>query len=171
MTSDMLESNSISADGLAMAEAYLEHIGVKRRSGRYKFGSGERPYQGLSKGQIRKIKKGKDPYIKPQKPKSISEMTDDELQAAINRLRLEQTLQQMMPKEPTPAPKEHKFRDWSFKVGKGILEKSVDNIGTQGLTYALGTAINKAVNKRDEHGRLIEIVNPRKGQGSEKKDK
>lgn len=154
----------MTADGLALAEDYLEHIGVKRRSGRYKFGSGERPYQGLSKGQIRKIKKGKEPYIdkKPKKPKSISEMTDEEIKQRIERLKLEQTLKQLIPADPPP--KESELKKLTKKVGLGILEKSVDNIGTQGLTYALGTAVNRALNVRDANGKLVEIVNPRKGQ-------
>ena len=67
-----------------------------------------------------------------------------------------------MPKEPPP--KESELKKLAKKVGMGVLEKSLDNIGTQGLTYFLGTAVNKAVNKRDEHGNLVEIVNPKKGQ-------
>lgn len=156
----------MTTDGITQATEILEHIGVKRRSGRFPFGSGDRPYQGVSKGLARKLKKqakrGKlDAPDKP-KPKSISEMTDDEIKAKIERLRLEQTLSQLMPKDPPP--KESEFKKLAKKVGTGILEKSLDNIGTQGLTYALGTALNKAVNLRDEKGNLVEIVNPRKGQ-------
>ena len=156
----------MTTDGMTQATEMLEHIGVKRRSGRYPFGSGDRPYHGVSKGLARKLKKqakrGKleDP-TKP-KSKSISEMTDDEIKAKIERLRLEQTLSQLMPKEPPP--KESELKKLAKKVGLGVLEKSVDNIGTQGLTYLLGTAVNKAVNKRDAKGELVEIVNPRKGQ-------
>ena len=47
----------MTTDGITQATEILEHIGVKRRSGRYKFGSGERPYQGVSKGLARKLKK------------------------------------------------------------------------------------------------------------------
>lgn len=156
----------MTADGITQATEILEHIGVKRRSGRFPFGSGDRPYQGVSKGLARKLKKqakrGKlDEPGKP-KPKSISEMTDDEIKAKIERLRLEQTLSQLMPKEPPP--KESEMKKLAKKVGMGVLEKSLDNVGTQGLTYFLGTALNKAVNQRDEKGNLVEIVNPRKGQ-------
>ena len=156
----------MTTDGMTQATEILEHIGVKRRSGRYKFGSGERPYQGVSKGLARKLKKqakqGKLEDPNKQKPKSISEMTDDEIKAKIERLRLEQTLSQLMPKDPPP--KESELKKLAKKVGLGVLEKSLDNIGTQGLTYFLGTAVNKAVNKRDEKGNLVEIVNPKKGQ-------
>lgn len=34
-----------------MNENYLAHYGIKRRSGRYPYGSGERPYQGISKAK------------------------------------------------------------------------------------------------------------------------
>ena len=156
----------MTTDGMTQATEILEHIGVKRRSGRYPFGSGDRPYQGVSKGLARKLKKqakqGKLEDPSKQKPKSISEMTDDEIKAKIERLRLEQTLSQLMPKEPPP--KENELKKLAKKVGLGILEKSLDNIGTQGLTYFLGDAVNKAVNKRDEKGNLVEIVNPKKGQ-------
>ena len=153
-------------DGMTEATEILEHIGAKRRSGRFPFGSGERPYQGVSKGLARKLKKqakqGKLEDPNKPKPKSISEMTDDEIKAKIERLRLEQTLAQLMPKDPPP--KESELKKLAKKVGMGVLEKSLDNVGTQGLTYFLGTAINKAVNKRDENGNLVEIVNPKKGQ-------
>ena len=156
----------MTTNGIAQATEILEHIGVKRRSGRYPFGSGDRPYQGVSKGLARKLKKqakrGKLGEPDKPKPKSISEMTDDEIKAKIERLRLEQTLSQLMPKEPPP--KESELKKLAKKVGMGVLEKSLDNIGTQGLTYFLGTAVNKAVNKRDEKGNLVEIVNPKKGQ-------
>lgn len=152
--------------GMTQATEILEHIGVKRRSGRYPFGSGDRPYQGVSKGLARKLKKkakqGKLEDPNKQKPKSISEMTDDEIKAKIERLRLEQTLSQLMPKDPLP--KESELKKLAKRVGLGVLEKSLDNIGTQGLTYFLGDAVNKAVNKRDEKGNLVEIVNPKKGQ-------
>ena len=156
----------MTTDGMTQATEILEHIGVKRKSGRYPFGSGDRPYQGVSKGLARKLKKkakqGKLEDPNKQKPKSISEMTDDEIRAKIERLRLEQTLSQLMPKDPPP--KESELKKLAKKVGMGVLEKSLDNIGTQGLTYFLGTAVNKAVNKRDEKGNLVEIVNPKKGQ-------
>ena len=156
----------MTTDGMTQATEILEHIGVKRRSGRYKFGSGERPYQGVSKGLARKLKnqakRGKLEDPNKPKPKSISEVTDDEIKAKIERLRLEQTLLQLMPKDPPP--KESELKKLAKKVGMGVLEKSLDNIGTQGLTYFLGTAVNKAVNKRDEKGNLVEIVNPKKGQ-------
>lgn len=150
----------MTTDGMTQATEILEHIGVKRRSGRYPFGSGDRPYQGVSKGLARKLKKkakqGKPEDPNKQKPKSISEMTDDEIRAKIERLRLEQTLSQLMPKDPPPKGSE--IKKLAKKVGLSILEKSVDAVGTQGLTRILANSVNKAVNKRDENGNLVEVI-------------
>ena len=150
----------MTTDGMTQATEILEHIGVKRRSGRFPFGSGERPYQGVSKGLARKLKKqakrGKLEDLNKQKPKSISEMTDDEIRAKIERLRLEQTLSQLMPKDPPPKGSE--IKKLAKKVGLSILEKSVDAVGTQGLTRILANSVNKAVNKRDENGNLVEVI-------------
>lgn len=150
----------MTTDGMTQATEILEHIGVKRRSGRYPFGSGDRPYQGVSKGLARKLKKkakqGKLEDPNKQKPKSISEMTDDEIRAKIERLRLEQTLSQLMPKDPPPKGSE--LKKLAKKVGLSILEKSVDAVGTQGLTRILANSVNKAVNKRDENGNLVEVI-------------
>ena len=150
----------MTTDGMTQATEILEHIGVKRRSGRYPFGSGDRPYQGVSKGLARKLKKkakqGKLEDLNKPKPKSISEMTDDEIRAKIERLRLEQTLSQLMPKDPPPKGSETK--KLAKKVGLSILEKSVDAVGTQGLTRILANSVNKAVNKRDENGNLVEVI-------------
>ena len=150
----------MTTNGMTQATEILEHIGVKRRSGRYPFGSGDRPYQGVSKGLARKLKKkakqGKLEDPNKQKPKSISEMTDDEIRAKIERLRLEQTLSQLMPKDPPPKGSE--IKKLAKKVGLSILEKSVDAVGTQGLTRILANSVNKAVNKRDENGNLVEVI-------------
>ena len=150
----------MTTDGMTQATEILEHIGVKRRSGRYPFGPGDRRYQGVSKGLARKLKKkakqGKFEDPNKQKPKSISEMTDDEIRAKIERLRLEQTLSQLMPKDPPPKGSE--IKKLAKKVGLSILEKSVDAVGTQGLTRILANSVNKAVNKRDENGNLVEVI-------------
>ena len=150
----------MTTDGMTQATGILAHIGVKRKSGRYPFGSGDRPYQGVSKGLARKLKKkakqGKLEDPNKQKPKSISEMTDDEIRAKIERLRLEQTLSQLMPKD-TP-PKGSEIKKLAKKVGLSILEKSVEAFGTKGLTRILANSVNKAVNKRDENGNLVEVI-------------
>lgn len=39
-----------------MSDNYLAHYGIKRRSGRYPWGSGDRPYQGETFRERRQIK-------------------------------------------------------------------------------------------------------------------
>lgn len=58
---------------------HLAHFGVKRKSGRYPWGSGERPYQGDAQGG--------GSYSKESK--SIKEFSNEELKSSIERLKLE----------------------------------------------------------------------------------
>ena len=91
--------------------------------------------------------------------KSIKDMTDEEIQAKIDRLQLEKRLTDLMktevPKEPTK--KTSKGKDFVMDV----VEKSGKNVLTQLTTYAMGTAINKVfANVYDDKS----IINPKKGQ-------
>ncbi len=87
--------------------------------------------------------------------KTAKTMTDEELREKINRLQLEKQYASLM-KEVNP-PKSTRGKDFVTRV----LEKSGENITTQLTTYAMGTAVNKAL------GGLLgddAIVNPKKGQ-------
>lgn len=94
------------------------------------------------------------PKTKPVK-KSLKDMSDDELRATLNRIDMEKRYSDLT------APKEQK------RVSKGkafiadVLEKSGKNIATQFVTYAFGTAVNKAFS---ETFKDAQIVNPKKGQ-------
>lgn len=89
------------------------------------------------------------------KKKKLSEMSEEELNKEIDRMRLEKTYKQLI-SELNPK-----------KVSKGkqfvlrVLEKSGENIATQLATYVFGTAVNNAASKfvKDK-----KIVNPKKGQ-------
>ena len=87
--------------------------------------------------------------------KSISEMSEEELNKKIDRMRLEKTYKQLT-SELNPK-----------KVSKGkqfvlrVLEKSGENIATQLVTYTMGTAVNKIASKFVDDDK---IVNPKKGQ-------
>ena len=91
------------------------------------------------------------------KPKKVSEMSNEELQSAIDRMNLEV---QYRSKYSELNPK---------KVSRGkklvtdILETSVKNIGTQAATWALGVAVNNLINRATE-GKYTDAVNPKKGQ-------
>lgn len=69
----------------------LVHYGMKERSGRYPYGSGDDPFQrikrsGFSKNQKKKIIKKAQQEIRE---KSVSEMTDKELRTRTERMKLE----------------------------------------------------------------------------------
>ena len=102
----------------------------------------------------KKLKKASSKVEAPKK-KTISEMSEEELNKMIDRMRLEKTYKQLI-SELNPK-----------KVSKGkqfvlrVLEKSGENIATQLATYVFGTAVNNAASKFVEDKK---IVNPKKGQ-------
>ncbi len=119
------------------------------------------------KGKPRKSSKKKsvkdeinEEVEKRKKRKSASEMTDEEINAAINRLRLEQTYNQLM---ASMSPKEQKKAESKAKklIGE-IAYSSFKNIGTQAATYATGAAVNKIARKVFNIN--FDIVNPKAGQ-------
>ena len=72
-------------------ENYLAHYGIKMRSGRYPYGSGDDPYQRIKRSGFSKNKKKKIIQKAKQevREKSVSEMTDKEIQTRIARMKLE----------------------------------------------------------------------------------
>jgi len=82
------------------------------------------------------------------KRKTARTMTTEELQQRINRMKME--------KEYNSLLKETRKLNAGADFASKVLKKSGENIATQYVTYAMGTAINKAMNKN--------VVNPKKGQ-------
>lgn len=84
-------------------EHELYHYGIKRRSGRYPYGSGERPYQGEPTMQKSSwlVKKQRANDIK-----RVRTLSDGELRKKIDRLKLEQELKNLTTKDLSPAKKE-----------------------------------------------------------------
>lgn len=84
------------------------------------------------------------------KPRTVKDLTDDELRTRINRLEMEKRYKDLVKSSETK------------KVSKGkafvidVLEKSGKNIASQVTTYAMGSIVNKIAGKT--------IVNPKKGQ-------
>lgn len=89
------------------------------------------------------------------KKKSVHDLTDDELNAAIKRIELEKRYADLT--KPAEQKKSNKGRAFVADV----LEKSGKNIATQLTTYAFGTLVNKAFAKYTGDDA---IVNPKKGQ-------
>lgn len=89
------------------------------------------------------------------KKKSVHELTDEELNAAIKRIELEKRYADLT--KPAEQKKSNKGRAFVADV----LEKSGKNVATQLTTYAFGTLVNKAFAKYTGDDA---IVNPKKGQ-------
>lgn len=148
-----------------MNDNYLEHYGIPRRSGRYPWGSGSRPFQGdspaaKSSGKTKTSgKSGKTGLFKKEKTKTrsseedLSEISSEELQKKINRIQLEKQYRDLTTK-PKTVSKGRQILD-------SILESSSKNIGTQLATYLMGNMVNSVAKA---FGSEADIVNPKKGQ-------
>lgn len=148
-----------------MNNNYLEHIGMPRRSGRYPWGSGKRPFQGdsaaaKSSGSTKSSgKSGKTGLFKKGKTKSksseedLSEISSEELQKKISRIQLEKQYRDLTTKPKTVSK--------GRQVLDSILESSSKNIGTQLATYLMGNMVNSVAKAL---GSEVDIVNPKKGQ-------
>lgn len=148
-----------------MNDNYLEHYGIPRRSGRYPWGSGSRPFQGdspaaKSSGKTKTSgKSGKTGLFKKGKTKTesseedISEISSEELQKKINRIQLEKQYRDLTTKPKTVSK--------GRQILNSILESSSKNIGTQLATYLMGNMVNSVAKAL---GSEADIVNPKKGQ-------
>ena len=148
-----------------MNDNYLEHYGIPRRSGRYPWGSGSRPFQGDSpaakssgktktSGKSRKtglFKKGKTKTKSSEE--DLSEISSEELQKKINRIQLEKQYRDLTTKPKTVSK--------GRQILNSILESSSKNIGTQLATYLMGNMVNSVAKA---FGSEADIVNPKKGQ-------
>ena len=148
-----------------MNDNYLEHYGIPRRSGRYPWGSGSRPFQGdsavaKSSGKAGSSgKSGKTGLFKKEKTKTrsseedLSEISSEELQKKINRIQLEKQYRDLTTKPKTVSK--------GRQILNSILESSSKNIGTQLATYLMGNMVNSVAKA---FGSEADIVNPKKGQ-------
>ena len=148
-----------------MNDNYLEHYGIPRRSGRYPWGSGSRPFQGdspaaKSSGKTKTSgKSGKTGLFKKGKTKTesseedISKISSEDLQKKINRIQLEKQYRDLTTKPKTVSK--------GRQILNSILESSSKNIGTQLATYLMGNMVNSGAKAL---GSEADIVNPKKGQ-------
>lgn len=113
----------------------------------------EKELRGESKTSQMKQKIAENKASKPKT--SVKEMTDEELNKAIERMRLEKTYNQLVSElNPDKTAKGSSFV-------KKVIEKSGENIATQATTYALGKLTNKAIEALTGEK---DAVNPKKGQ-------
>lgn len=92
----------------------------------------------------------------PSKNKKISEMSNEEIQAKIDRLNLEQKLKNL---ESPENPKSETGK--GKKIVEEILTNSAKNIGSQVGSYLMGTIANKVLENVEGDPKAI---NPKKGQ-------
>lgn len=101
--------------------------------------------------------------------KSIKDMTDEEIQARIDRLNLENEYKELMNSKSseTNANDKRTGREYVHDIVRKIGQNTLENIGTQAANHVLGAIINKAagVDSSDKDNR---IVNPQKGQADKK---
>lgn len=81
----------------------------------------------------------------------LRKLSDSEIQNRINRLTLEKRYRELIQSDSGK-----KSVSKGKQIAKEILENSTKNIGSQLVTYMMGTAVNKMAKK--------DIVNPKKGQ-------
>lgn len=126
---------------------YLAHYGIpKMRWGFRRYQNKDGSLTALGKKRLQQLQEAdrKSEPKAPTKSKSIKikDMTDEELAAKISRLKMEQTLKELM-KEPTNGKPNAKSKGKEFVMD--VLNKSGKNIATQVVTYGMGKLVNKAL--------------------------
>ena len=148
----ILANKQKTADKLAKMESMKKEIEEQKRTMKGKSKSGDDDDTGMKNEN--NSRHGESSNSVPRH-KSAKKMTDEELNAAINRLQLEQRYNQLT--APANEEKESKGKKWAMD----ILEKSGTNIATQTMTYIMGTAVNKVLSSMVDDKQAI---NPKKGQ-------
>lgn len=138
----------------------LEHTGVKRRSGRYPYGSGDRPFQGESASRRKELKEerkatraakrdekrirkasAKAPYSR----KVIKSLSDEEIQKRIDRLNLEKRLRDLQKGEISKGRKalEDILEYAATETGKEIAKKAGVYMSKKLIGKAFGEEIER----------------------------
>ena len=156
---------------MIIIETYLIHYGVGHdkggHSGRYPWGSGENPEVKLARKQAKQAKKEAKEKAKAEKlnakfdkastkirrgkkvdknvdtlKETMSKMTDEELRAKIDRLRLEGTYTQLLREaNPQKVSAGHKF----INNMKDNLARDVPNVLSTKLKDAIGTKLDQVI--------------------------
>lgn len=91
--------------------------------------------QAKADARIAKAKKKYGPKETPPKPKSISEMSDQEIRDKIARIDLENSLKSRLPAAPTS--KESAGKEFTARMMKNMIEPAVTNAGKELLEKTL----------------------------------
>lgn len=156
-------------------EDTLIHYGIKRRSGRYPWGSGENPYQSEKSPphqSARKTKKEKPPPdpVKMKrkemiKSKNLHNMSPEDLQKMINRLKQEKELKNLV--EADIAPGKKVIKEVMADVGKQTAKEVLAGSVRYGIYYALQDRETRKFNSED----LARAIYPKLKTDEKKKKK
>lgn len=132
-------------------------LGMKWGQRRYQNKNGTLTPLGKKRNRTRDVADIVKEEPKKRKKKKLSEMSDEELQARIERMKKEKEyLDLSKATGHKTVSKGRKFVDLLGDSSYRIIQKSYENIGTQAVAYLGGVAVNKMAGN--------EIVNPKKGQ-------
>lgn len=156
-------------------EDTLIHYGIKRRSGRYPWGSGEHPYQSekspphQATRKAKKEKAPKDPVKMKRaemiKSKNLHNMSPEDLQKMINRLKQEKELKNLV--EADIAPGKKVIKEVLADVGKQTAKEVITGSVRYGINLALQDEKNRKFNSVD----LARAIYPSLNKKEEKKKK
>lgn len=114
-------------DNRELLEDHLEHYGMPRRSGRYKWGSGKDPYQSVErKKSLKKVAQNGERYIKSKIGSSNRAQKKAERKAAKAREKEENEKAKALAKEQ----KKNKYRDEKAYV-KSLSDEELRKINTR----------------------------------------
>lgn len=158
---------------MTFTEDTLIHYGIKRRSGRYPWGSGEHPYQSEKSPphqSSRKTKKEKPPsdLVKMKrkemiKSKNLHNMSPEDLQKMINRLKQEKELKNLV--ESDIAPGKKVIKEVLADVGK----QTAKDVIAGGVKYGVNLFLQDKDNRKFNSADLARAIYPSLNKEMEKR--
>lgn len=149
--------------GVPLEEAILAHVGVKRRSGRYPWGSGENPYQSEKSPPHQAERKRQKTIIDSKrkvtsdpvkierqemiKAKNLRNMSQKDLQDMIDRMKKEKELKNLV--EADIAPGRKVIKEVLADVGKQTAKEVLQGSVRYGINLALQDEDNRKFNAAD----------------------
>lgn len=117
----------------------------------------------------KKSEQTKQPKTKTSSKKKLSDLSDEEIQARIDRLNLENKYKELLSSKEAPSNAKDKRtgREYVKDILRQIGENTLTNLGTQAANHVIGSLINKVASK-DNNDKDNRWVNPQKGQADKK---
>ena len=132
----------------------LKHFGIKKRSGRYPWGSGERPYQG--EGPIAGNKSPKRAIKQRKKDlKQRRTLTDEEIKQRIERIKLEKQFKEITEDDIAPG------RNATKKVLSDAGKKVLGTVAVGASLYLIKAAVEAKVSGGDFKSNFKSAIDPK----------